>query len=90
MAVGDEKVSTLLAQVDVLGCKALALRGVIFVERGAWAGVGCCQCSQCSQCSHSRMRTSENIDGCASVEEGCASVEEGCASVEDGCASVEL
>ena len=38
MAVGVEKVSTLLAQVDVLGCKALTLRGVIFVERGAWAG----------------------------------------------------
>ena len=34
MAEGGEKVSTLLAQVDVLGCKALILRGVIFVERG--------------------------------------------------------
>ena len=34
MAVSAEKVSTLLAQVDVLGCKALTLRGVIFVERG--------------------------------------------------------
>ena len=40
MTVGVEKVSTLLAQVDVWGCKGLTLRGVIFVERGAWAG-GC-------------------------------------------------
>ena len=38
MAVSGEKVSTLLAQVAVWGCKGLTLRGVIFVERGAWAG----------------------------------------------------
>ena len=40
MAVGGEKVSTLLAQAYVLGCKALTLRGVIFVERGVWQGCG--------------------------------------------------
>ena len=40
MAVSGEKVSTLLAQVDVWECKGLTLRGVIFVERGAWAGGG--------------------------------------------------